>query len=222
LFNCELGDDSLKVIYTADDSSVQIPYTPLKADMVNVTIWDDTCAGQLVSDEADNWFSQKLGLNCRLVYMPDDTQRQTDIRYTELGTVTSFSDAYPALMIGQAALDDLNSRLADALPMNRFRPNIVFTGGRPYSEDTMKHIRINGIDMFGVKLCARCVMTTIDQHTTQKSKEPLKTLATYRRKGAKILFGQNMVHGKGIISVGDVIDVLALHTEERFVIDAVV
>jgi uncharacterized protein YcbX len=216
LFKCELNADGLQVIYTPNGSSITIPYQPLKQEMVNVVIWDDTCAGQLVSDEIDAWFTKKIGLACRLVYMPDVTLRQTDLRYTSKGTVTSFSDAYPALLIGQASLDDLNSRLAEALPMNRFRPNIVFTGGEPYSEDIMNHISVNEIDMFGVKLCARCVMTTIDQATMAKSKEPLKTLATYRRKGAKILFGQNLVHGTGIINVGDVINVQSVHTEERF------
>ena len=220
LFKCALNESRLEVTYTADGTSIHIPFKPLKQEMLNVVIWDDTCAGQLVSDEVDAWFTQKLGISCRLVYMPDDTQRQTDLRYTEMGTVTSFSDAYPALIIGQASLDDLNSRLTEALPMNRFRPNIVFTGGEPFSEDTMNHIVINGIDMYGVKLCARCVMTTIDQATMQKSKEPLKTLASYRRKGAKILFGQNLLHGTGIISVGDEIEVLSIHTEERFMIEA--
>lgn len=221
LFKCALNESRLEVTYTADSRSIHIPFKPLKQEMLNVVIWDDTCAGQLVSDEVDAWFTQKLGISCRLVYMPDDTQRQTDLRYTEMGTVTSFSDAYPALIIGQASLDDLNSRLTEALPMNRFRPNIVFTGGEPFSEDTMNHIVINGIDMYGVKLCARCVMTTIDQATMQKSKEPLKTLASYRRKGAKILFGQNLVHGTGTISIGDVIEVLSVHTEDRFIIEAI-
>ncbi|MCO5935167.1 MOSC domain-containing protein [Mucilaginibacter sp. RB4R14] len=221
LFKIEVLSDALKVIFTADSTSVNIPFIPLKQDLLDVSIWDDTCAGQLVSDVVDAWFTVKLGAPTRLVYMPDETHRATDPRYTTLGSIASFADAYPALLIGQASLDDLNSRLAQSLPMNRFRPNIVFEGGEPYSEDQMNHIRINDIDMFGVKLCARCVMTTIDQETTAKSKEPLKTLAGYRRKGAKILFGQNLVfNSTGVISVGDELSVLSTHTEERFFINA--
>jgi uncharacterized protein YcbX len=220
LFKTELLAESLTVTYVADGSTLLIPFKPLKQQKLEVTIWDDICAAQLVSDEADAWFTEKLGINCRLVYMPDDTLRQTDSRYTSEGMVTSFSDAYPALIIGQASLDDLNSRLAEQLKMNRFRPNIVFTGGAPYSEDTMNHIVINGIDMYGVKLCARCVLTTIDQETIVKGKEPLKTLAGYRRKGSKILFGQNIVYSvnNGLISIGDELTVLKKHTDERFIV----
>lgn len=219
LFKQQINEDVFTVTYTADGTSIQIPLHPLKPNIVEVTIWDDTCTAQYVSDAVDEWFSDKLGINCRLVYMPDDTLRQTDPRYANEGSITSFADAYPALIIGQASLDDLNSRLATPLPMDRFRPNIVFTGGEPYSEDTMHHISINGMDMYGVKLCARCIMTTIDQTTAQKNKEPLKTLATYRRKGNKILFGQNLtMQGGGLLNVGDELRVLSTHTEERFLV----
>jgi uncharacterized protein YcbX len=219
LFKPSLENETLKVTYTTDNSFIYIPFTLLKEDTVQVIIWDDTCTGQYVSDEADAWFTQKLGINCRLVYMADDSQRPTDPRYTTEGSITSFADAYPLLLIGQASLDDLNSRLTQALLMNRFRPNIVFTGGEPYSEDTMRHILINGINIYGVKLCARCIMTTIDQATTQKSKEPLKTLSGYRRKGNKILFGQNLVNiGEGILNIGDELQVISLQTDDRFMV----
>jgi uncharacterized protein YcbX len=219
LFKLEVLADALKVTYTTDNSIINIPFVPLKKDLLDVVIWDDTCTGQLVSDAVDAWFTVKLGIPTRLVYMPDETHRATDPRYTTQGSIASFADAYPALLIGQASLDDLNSRLSEKLPMNRFRPNIVFTGGEAYSEDLMNHITINGVDMYGVKLCARCVMTTIDQETAAKSKEPLKTLAGYRRKGAKILFGQNLAfNSTGIIKVGDDLNVLTLQTEERFIL----
>ena len=221
LFKISIETFGLTVNYTPDSSFIQIPFKPLKHDLLDVMIWDDTCAGQLVSDEADAWFTSKLGAPTRLVYMPDETYRATDPRYTTLGTIASFADAYPALLIGQASLNDLNNRLAEPLAMDRFRPNIVFTGGAPYSEDQMNHIRIIGIDMYGVKLCARCIMTTIDQETTVKSKEPLKTLAAYRRKGNKILFGQNLAfNNNGIINVGDELKVISVHTEDRFFINA--
>jgi uncharacterized protein YcbX len=134
--------------------------------------------------------------------------------------ITSFADAYPFLLIGQSSLNDLNNRLPDTLPMDRFRPNIVFTGGEPFEEDLMNHMNIAGINFYGAKLCARCIMTTIDQQTGIKAKEPLKTLAKYRFKNNKILFGQNLVHqGIGMVTVGDMIDVLSIHTEERFIVD---
>ncbi|RWY54138.1 MOSC domain-containing protein [Mucilaginibacter gilvus] len=221
LLKTALSNEGILVTYLPDNTSITIPFLPQSEEMLEVRIWDDTCRAQLVSSHIDDWFSEKLNLLCRLVYMPDNIHRPTDPRYTNKGAITSFSDAYPMLIIGQASLDDLNSRLPDALPMNRFRPNIVFTGGEAYSEDTMKHINVNGIDMHGVKLCARCVMTTIDQENAKKGKEPLKTLAKYRLKNNKIYFGQNLVHtGEGVLSVGDEISVLEAHNEERFFIKA--
>lgn len=219
LFKTGLECDAIKVTHVTDNSFIHIPFTYFDEDTVEVTIWDDICTGHYVSTHADTWFSQRLGINCRLVYMAEKTHRLTDPRYSIQGSITSFSDAYPLLLIGQASLDDLNSRLTKPVPMNRFRPNIVFTGAAPYSEDTMQHIIVNGIDLYGVKLCARCVMTTIDQVTTKKSKEPLKTLAGYRRKGDKTLFGQNLTNtGEGIINIGDQLQVISLQTDDRFMV----
>ncbi len=185
-----------------------IPHLPAGNNFVTVTIWDDTCAGQLHDEAINSWFRHALGLTCRLVYMPDTTNREVDKRYAANNEVTSFADGYPMLIIGQSSLNDLNSRLAAPLPMNRFRPNIVFTGGEAFLEDKMHLFTINGIDFSGVKPCARCIMTTIDQQDISQSKEPLKTLATYRFKNNKILFGQNLLHkGDGAINVGDTIEV---------------
>jgi uncharacterized protein YcbX len=190
---------------------------------VKVTIWDDTCTAEYVSHETDKWFTALLGINCRLVYMPDETKRIVDQRYAPANAVTSFSDAYPFMMIGQASLDDLNSRLDEALPINRFRPNIVFTGGQPYEEDRIGHFTVRDIDFYGVKLCARCNIITIDQDNAQSAKEPTKTLAVYRKKDHKILFGQNLVHeGAGIISIGDRMQIISRNYDERFIINEAV
>lgn len=176
---------------------------------IKVTIWEDECSAQYVSDTADKWLTNKLKMNCRLVYMPDTEMRKVDDRYAHKNEVTNFSDGYPLMMIGQGSLDDLNGRLAEPLPMDRFRPNIVFIGGTPFDEDTMEHIVINGIDLYGVKLCSRCTVTTINQDTAVKTKEPLKTLAEYRLKNNKIYFGQNMLFQSiGNMQVGDRIEVL--------------
>jgi uncharacterized protein len=92
--------------------------------------------------------------------------------------------------------------------MNRFRPNLVFTGGNPHDEDTWKRFAINGQQFYGVKPCARCVVTTIDQQTGEANAEPLKTLATYRRQEHKILFGQNVISPvNGFIRLGDTITI---------------
>lgn len=210
----------LKVSITADgllvkhahypDSEITVPFMPQSAQDGRFIIWDDLVTGQYVSDAVDHWFSKMLNIKCRLVYMPDDCYRQVNPKYAA-GKINSLSDAYPFMMVGQSSLDDLNSRLAERIPVNRFRPNMVFTGGDAFDEDTMGHIKINGIDFYGVKLCARCPIPTIDQDTIAKSKEPTKTLLTYRRRNNDVYFGQNLVHqGSGTISVGDAITVLEI------------
>ena len=111
-------------------------------------------------------------------------------------------------MIGHPSLEDLNNMLSEPIPMNRFRPNIVFTGGVPFEEDTLAHFTIGQIDFCAVKPCTRCVATTLDQQTALPGKEPLKTLAGYIRIANNIYFGQNLLHkGDGVIKKGDCIRV---------------
>jgi uncharacterized protein len=189
--------------------AISVPINSPSSEKVTVTIWDEKCIAQCVSNEADAWFSKMLSFSCRLVYLPDDSYVYVDKEYASNNEITSLSDGYPFLMAGQSSLDDLNARLAEPLPINRFRPNIVFVGGEPYEEDFLAHFIINGVNFYGVKLCGRCVITSINQDNFTKSKEPLKTLATYRMRNNKIYFGQNLLHkGRGIINVGDKIEVV--------------
>lgn len=207
LFTTELNNDGLKVVHKKTGNSILIPFTPSEETMM-VDVWSDRCRGRIVSEEVNAWFSDQMSVKCSLVYMPDTTRRRVDGRYARDKEITSFSDAYPFLIIGQSSLDDLNTRIEKQLPISRFRPNIVFTGGQPFDEDTWAHFAVNSVDFFGVKLCARCVVTTINQDEATKGKEPLKTLATYRMKDKKIFFGQNLLHkGEGIIKVGDSIEI---------------
>ncbi|WDF55682.1 MOSC domain-containing protein [Mucilaginibacter sp. KACC 22063] len=210
LFNVAIKDEGLLITYQPDGSNIIVPFQPETDEQIQVTVWDDTCVGIRVSDAVDQWFTAILNMPCRMVYMPDVSHRNVDPRYALDGEVTSFADAYPFLLIGQSSLDELNSRLEEKISIDRFRPNIVFTGGEPFQEDEMKHFAINGIHFYGVKLCARCVMVTINQQTAAKGTEPLKTLAKYRFKNNKILFGQNLLHkGEGELSLGNTLQILA-------------
>jgi uncharacterized protein len=178
----------------------------------DVAVWSDTCATIDQGDEPAAWLTAFLGRPCRLVRMPDDFVRSTDPAYSAgfNGQVT-FADGYPMLLISQESLDDLNQRLAEPLPMNRFRPNIVVAGAYPYAEDDWGLIRIGGISFAVVKPCARCVTTTTAQTTAETAREPLRTLATYRHvRGRGVMFGQNLIHtAVGSISVGDPVEILA-------------
>lgn len=194
--------------YNDENLSIIIPYVTEARKKLKVTVWEDICSAIEVSNEHNEWFSDMLHFKCKLVYMPDDAVRLVDKRYAVNNEITSFSDGYPILMIGEATLEHLNNKLKDGLPMNRFRPNMVFTGGYAHIEDEMEKFSINEINFRGVKPCSRCVMTTINQQNAEKGKEPLTTLSTYRMKDNKIYFGQNVLHQQnGIMNVGDTINI---------------
>jgi uncharacterized protein YcbX len=176
-----------------------------------VTIWGDICEAFQVSAEADSWFSSFLASPCRLVYMPESTERQVDTDYAPRGIFTGFSDAFPFLLITEGTLAELNSRLGVPVPMSRFRPNLVISGAEPFAEDTWRTIRIGEIIFEVAKPCARCVLTTIDQDTAEKGKEPLATLTAYRKQNNRVLFGQNLYTLQvGELKVGYKVEVLEL------------
>ncbi len=170
---------------------LEIPAGELEKTMVQ--IWSNRCAAHLLPKPVNDWFSEMLGKDLRLVFMPDTTRRAADGRYAPKGQYVSFADGFPFLIIGQTSLNDLNARLAEPLPMNRFRPNLVFTDGTPFAEDDWTDFGIGAVPFRGVKRCGRCVITTIDQETAARAQEPLRTMATFRRFGKKICFGQNVV-----------------------------
>ncbi len=166
-------------------------------DEVEVICWDDQVKAHHINTAIDNWFSEFLGIDCQLVYMPEMALRPVDPDYAihAKDDIASFSDGFPNLVISEASLEDLNRRVDIELSMSRFRPNIVLSGCEAYEEDILKHFQINQIDFYAVKPCSRCIITTIDPQTGEKqSREPLKTLAQYRKKKNKIFFGQNLLH----------------------------
>ena len=185
-----------------------IPFGAEESASEKVTIWNATCEALRVGEKADQWFSEILDASCKLVYMPDNSMRPVDTTsgYAPTGKFTSFADAYPFMMLGEASMNDLNSRLKVPASLMRFRPNIVFSGGTPYLEDEINAFSINQINLTGLENCARCKIPNIDPEKgiIGNDKEPLNTLATYRTQNGKINFGRNVVHtGYGIISVGD-------------------
>ena len=205
LIGVELLSDGLIISYRPEINNwIFVPFQPVSANLVSVTIWDDEVEAITVSDEADKWLSRVLTKNVRLVIMPESTQRKADPKYAKNEENVSFADGFPFLIISQASLDNLNSHLPEPIEMKRFRPNFVVTGTAPHEEDEWKIIQIGNIKFDIVKPCARCVLTTVDPKTGEKGSEPLKTLSTYRRVNNKILFGQNVVaRDFGTINEGD-------------------
>jgi uncharacterized protein len=178
-----------------------------------VWVWNDEVEAVRAAPEAGRWCSDFLGTSCHLVHMPDDSVRPVKPRYAKAGERVHFGDRFPLLVITQESLDELNGRLAaiheTAIPMNRFRPNVVI-GATPYAEDGWRDVQVRGdgdraVGLRLVKPCGRCVITTIDQDSAVANKEPLRTLATYRRQGSAVMFGQNALHDApgSTLRVGD-------------------
>ncbi len=209
LLRIQLRDSALVVFHKDHPTnSIEIPILdPTEVNSLSrkeVIIWDDQCNAIVYPQLYSEWFTRVLEAPCQLVYMDDTVRIEVDKRYAFSAELTSFSDGFPLLMIGQSSLDDLNARLPYPIPINRFRTNLVFEGGYPFQEDDMPVFEINGLEYRAVKPCARCIIPTIDQETGIKYEEPTKTLASYRLKDKKILFGQNvLVSSTGTISVGD-------------------
>lgn len=210
LLSVILENDGLTVFNKKEPANVlNVPFDLASGPELWVTIWDDQVIGKVVSPEINRWFSDYLGIEAYLVIMPEDSHRKVDPRYAVHGESVSFADGMPYLLIGQESLADLNSRLEVPVAMDRFRPNIVFTGGTPFLEDSLCKIKIGEVEFQIIKPCARCVMTTVDQESGEKGKEPLKTLSSYRTINNKVYFGQNVVSlTSGKIKRGDVIQPL--------------
>ncbi len=196
------------VIKAPDDDQFVITF-PQRSEMTEVQVWSDQVQAKLVDSAVSVWLSQKLQDDVRLVYMPDSTFRQVDPKYYSEEQRVAFSDAYPFLITNKASLGELNARLEEPVSIRRFRPNIVVDGNIPWEEDNWSRLRIGSVEFAAVKPCSRCVFTTVDPETAEKGKEPLRTLAQYRRMELGVIFGQNLVQlNTGVISVGDVVEVV--------------
>lgn len=176
-----------------------------------VEIWDDTVEAAVAPDDVNAWFSRFLDRPCRLVYMPPDSVRPVDPEYAKGGEEVSFADAFPMLLATETSLADLNNRLAEPVTILRFRPNLVIAGTlEPFEEDTWKEIRIGEVRFDVVKPCARCAVVNVDPATGLSSREPLRTLASYRTVNNKALFAQNLIPlNTGTIRVGDEVEILS-------------
>ena len=205
-----LEGDSLTL--EADDRRLEPLALPVGAsdERTRVRIHGAAMRGNVVSAEADAWISELLGARRRLVYMPPEDARATDPAFAS-GRRTSFTDGYPVLLAGQASLDELARRAGREIPVERFRPNVLATSARPHDEDRWRRFAVGGLVCEGVKLCARCRVTTIDQRSgaLDGDREPLRSLARYRRIESLVYFGVYVVHEcSGRIAAGDRIDVL--------------
>lgn len=183
----------------------------LEQTLRGVIVWRDTLRVPDAGDEAARWVSEFVGKPTRMVHVPADRARQLPSGYGNRDDRVGFADGFPLLLIGQASLDDLSAKIGRPQEMLRFRPNLVVEGAEAFAEDGWKRIRIGDVEFSLLKGCSRCILTTIDPATGERSadREPLTTLKTYREREGDVWFGQNMVNdGPGIIEVGMPVTVL--------------
>jgi hypothetical protein len=184
------------LLRAADMTELALPLAQ-QGERREVLVWRDHCDATDEGDAAARWLTQLVQHECRLVRFDASKRRLSSRDWTgEIEAENRFSDGFPLLLIGTASLEDLNARLAQALPMNRFRPNIVLEGLEAYAEDRVHELVGDGVRLRLVKPCTRCAITTTDQDTAEvRGEEPLRTLKTYRYDAALhgVAFGQNTI-----------------------------
>jgi uncharacterized protein YcbX len=173
-----------------------------------VTVHGKEINALIDTGEQTAWFADFFSEDLALASLPEGTSREVDPKYAR-GHRVGFADAYPLHLVSESSLGDLNARLRKPLPMSRFRPNLVVSGGRPWEEDTWRELEIGGAILALVKPCARCPVTTVDQSRGSRGREPLWTLGVFRRYEGKVFFGQNAVPERGGgLRVGDEVRIL--------------
>jgi uncharacterized protein YcbX len=205
-----IADDGLK-LEAVGHGGINVGFGPLARAEQIVAIWDDMPKALKYENRVNEWLTRVLETDCQLVYMPDDFRREVDPNFAVADDIVSFADAYPFLVISEESLKDLNGKLEQQLPMNRFRPNLVVSGSDAFDEHNWRKFSVGENIFFGVKPCKRCVITTIDQQSGEfTGKEPLKTLATYRGVPGGVIFGENLLseNSGGTVRIGDEVKVI--------------
>ncbi len=204
-------------ISTSPDAPAVSVDVPSADELVPVQVWQSELVAALASPAACAWFSKVIGESVRLVYLDDPTRRRPNAAFALPTDFVSFADSYPLLLASQASLDTLNDWIAEGpraaegpLPMIRFRPNVVVSGGAAFEEDGWRRIRIGDATFRVVKGCDRCTMTMTDPVSAQRGKEPIATLARHRRWDGETWFGMNIVPDNpgATIALGDAVEVL--------------
>jgi uncharacterized protein YcbX len=178
---------------------------------IEVRVWRDRVEATVLPDEIGGWFADVLGFPCRVVYLAEHQHRAVPNDAAAFDDEVGFADAAPLLLTSDASLAELNGRLPAPVTMRRFRPNLVVDGDRPFVEDEWRLLRIGDVELEVAWPSTRCVLTTVDPETgvMDPGGEPLRTLRSFRRGSAGVLFGQNVIPRRlGTIRVGDEVEIL--------------
>ncbi|MGW6390215.1 MOSC domain-containing protein [Streptomyces sp. NPDC055103] len=216
LATAELSADGGIVLSAPGHAELKVE-VPAPATTLTVEIFDKFVEAVPAGAEVAAWLSAYLETDARLVHMDaPEHRRPVDPDYALPGETVSFADGYPLLAATTASLDALNSLIAAGdhahegpLPMNRFRPNLVIEGTDPWAEDGWTRLAVGEVTFRVARPCGRCVVTTTNQSTGERGKEPLRSLALHRKQDGRVIFGQNLVpEHRGTVRVGDPVKIL--------------
>lgn len=210
-FAVSLEKDGIQIISPNKHSKLFIDFSE-EGQRIPIEIWDDSVMAALCSSQTSQWFSDILNIPVRMVRMPDDVFRQVDPKYVPHPNPVGFADGFPFLLCSHSSLAVLNQKLEEKITMQRFRPNLVFSGGVGFEEDHFGEFSIGNISFQAIKPCARCHVITIDPDTGNKGQEPLRTLGLFRARNNKVMFGENviLIGNEGWIEVGMPLKVLSV------------
>ena len=212
--SAELVADGL-VLRAHGGPEIFVPQPANDSETMSVAVWRSTVPAARADQAATNWLQAALGRPCQLVYLANCDARPVDPDYGQPDDRVSFADGFPVLLTSMDSLADLNRRLAQPVPMHRFRPNLVIEHGGAWTEDGWRRVRVGEVVFRLPKSCSRCVVTSVDQQTGERPNphEPLHTLGTFRRSAGGVMFGQNMIpQTLARIAAGDLVTVLETGT----------
>jgi uncharacterized protein YcbX len=184
LVNTRLEDTGV-TLSAEGHGSIAIPFDSDGGSAVATQVWGDACEAVDVGPEVSHWLTRAVGSpeTLRVVRMAAGFRRpQNTPERFGADTTTHFADSAPFLVANESSLAELNRELVagghEAVPMNRFRPNIVVRGLEPFAEHRARELAGEGWCLSLVDACERCLVTTIDQQTAQRNpdREPYLTL----------------------------------------------
>lgn len=174
------------------DEAHLVPFAWDASEAIEVQVWRDTLLAQLAPPETQAWVRARFGQALRLVRYFEQSRRDT-----EQGDPVAFADGFPLLVCTQASLEDLNTRTqAPAIDMRAFRPNLVIDATTPWEEDQWRQLQVGQATLELISACVRCKVTTLcpdDPHREHPHKDPLRSLAQFRRTEKGVTFGWNAV-----------------------------
>jgi uncharacterized protein YcbX len=190
-FQLQLMGDKLILKHPSKSEEIILPLTPENGVSIEVKVWSDFVTAIEPNTSFSEWFSDCLQTPCKLVFMPEDSQRLIEQKFNRGGDTVSFADGYPFLLTNSASLSYLNEKLEVPIHMNRFRPNFVFDGAEPFEEDYIDEFYLGDLQFKATRACGRCQVITINQESGEQGAEPLKILQSFRLNQNKVYFGEN-------------------------------